>query len=168
MWRSNRIVMENKEAVEVHPDDGFERGYVRRNPRRFVGPTPGPVLVNAEGPAELSAVAICIMLFIKAMIAMIAEDTNKYRAEKYSSLRTEWKNVSVELLIKFLAALIHLGINKRPGYRYIWSISSLWGCRGISDILSRSEFERCLFNLHCSGDDPSDKLNKIRQLISSL
>nr|CAH7734607.1 unnamed protein product [Callosobruchus chinensis] len=115
------------------------------------------------------------LLFIDDIIQnKLVEETNKYAEQKIieaiakesvtkHSLSNQWKPTDKEELLRFLALIIWMGLDKKPGLRDYWSTNILYK-NDISKIcgISRNRFEVLLHFFHISDNElcPAAKLKK--------
>nr|CAH7766694.1 unnamed protein product [Callosobruchus chinensis] len=124
------------------------------------------------------------LLFIDDIIQnKLVEETNKYAEQKIieaiakesvtkHSLSNQWKPTDKEELLRFLALIIWMGLDKKPGLRDYWSTNILYK-NDISKIcgISRNRFEVLLHFFHISDNElcpAGDRLYKISPLVQLL
>ena len=140
------------------------------------GPSYGPFLESSQLNVDLtdrSPEACFNALFDKSMFQKIADETNNYaRAQVNKNLqgmdpfefmgeeeyhphgrRNTWQDLSASDIEIFFAHLIIMGVAKKSRIDSYWSTGTLSRTPFFGRYLSRNDFQRILWNLHC--DDSS-------------
>lgn len=124
------------------------------------------------------------LLFIDDVIQnKLVEETNKYANQQIidgivnesitkHSLMNQWKPTGKDELLRFLALIIWMGLDKKPGLRDYWSTNILYK-NDVSKIcgISRNRFELLLHFFHISDNElcpAGDRLYKISSLVQLL
>lgn len=125
------------------------------------------------------------LLFIDDFIQdILVEETNKYAEQKVveaiidesitkHSLLNIWKPTSKGELLRFLALIIWMGLDKKPELRDYWSTKNILYVNEVSKIcgISRNRFELLLHFFHISDNQlapANDRLYKITPLVDVL
>ena len=159
-------------------DPGWQRNEDVEPPRihAFKEPT---------GPAELLPSNATPLTFLKHVLGAdffvnLAEASNLNAvaksppaeidpAEPYATSDTNWKPTTGEEMEAFIGINVAMGLKDMPEYKDYWSTDPVLNDHYISGVMSRHRYEKISQYLHVTKpgeEDPTDKLTKVRPLIT--
>jgi len=121
----------------------------------------------------------CVKLFLTdELIEMIVEETNRYATQfinrediPSSSRVNDWKSITNEEFLNFLALTLLMGMNGKRSIPDYWSTNPLYYNSTFSLTMSRDRYQLILKFLHFSDNeqiDKEDRLYKVRPICEYL